>query len=128
MVLSSIRLALNDDAKSDVNKLLFATGEHNNVTLSSGDKRNISGLLICHPILLDSPFVELAGIDQLLNDLLLERHPYTVAQANDGSGSYESDKAHVKIATIKSHRTHFTCTCGISYRVHGKTPPMFSLR
>ncbi len=93
MVLSSIRLALNDDAKTDVNKLLFATGEHNNVTVSSGDKRNISGLLICHPILLDSPFVEPAGIDQLLDDLLLERHPYTVAQANDGSGSYESDKA-----------------------------------
>ena len=102
MVLSSIRLALNDDARTDVNKLLFSTGEHNNVTVSSGDKRNISGLLICHPILLDSPFVESAGIDQLLDDLLLERHPYTVAQATDGSGSYESDKAHVKIATLKS--------------------------
>jgi len=46
MVLSSIRLALIDDARTDVNKLLFATGEHNNVTVSSGDKRNISGLLI----------------------------------------------------------------------------------
>ena len=102
MVLSSIRLALSEDSKSDVNKLLFATGEHNNVTVSSGDKRNISGLLICHPILLDSPFVEPAGIDQLLDDLLLERHPYTVAQASDGSGSYESDKAHVKIATLKA--------------------------
>ena len=102
MVLSSISLALKDDYKSDVNKLLFATGEHNNVTVSSGDKRNISGLLICHPILLDSPFVEPAGIDQLLDDLLLERHPYTVAQANDGSGSYESDKAHVKIAALRA--------------------------
>ena len=102
MVLSSIRLALSEDSKSDVSKLLFATGEHNNVTVSSGDKRNISGLLICHPILLDSPFVEPAGIDQLLDDLLLERHPHTVAQANDGSGSYESDKAHVKMATLKA--------------------------
>ena len=37
MVLSSIRLALNDDAKTDVNKLLFSTGDHNNVTVSSGD-------------------------------------------------------------------------------------------
>ena len=58
MVLSSIRLALSDDVKTDVNKLLFSTGDHNNVTVSSGDKRNISGLLICHPILLNSPFVE----------------------------------------------------------------------
>ncbi len=49
MVLSAIRLELNDDAKTDVNKLLFSTGNHNNVTVSSGDKRNISGLLICHP-------------------------------------------------------------------------------
>ncbi len=125
MVLSSIRLALNDDAKTDVNKLLFSTGEHNNVTVSSGDKRNISGLLICHPILLDSLFVEPAGIDLLLDALLLERHPYTVAQANDNSGSYESVKANVKIATLKaaallalrnvyqvaSHT--FMCTCGI---------------
>ena len=102
MVLRAIRLALNDDAKTDVNKLLFATGDHNNVTVSSGDKRNISGLLICHPILLNSPFVEPAGIDQLLDDLLLERHPYTVSQANDNSGSYEADKAYVKIATLKA--------------------------
>ncbi len=35
MVLSSIGLALNDDAKTDVNKLLFSTGDHNNVTVSS---------------------------------------------------------------------------------------------
>jgi hypothetical protein len=102
MVLSAIRLALKDDAKTDVNKLLFATGDHNNVTVSSGDKRNISGLLICHPILLNSPFVEPAGIDQLLDDLLLERRPYTVSQANDNSGRYEADKAYVKIATLKA--------------------------
>ncbi len=102
MVLSSIRLALNDDAKSDVNKLIFSTGDHNNVTVSSGDKRNISGLFICHPILLNSPFVEPAGIDRLLDDLLLERHPYTVAKANDNSGSYEADKAYNKIESLKA--------------------------
>jgi hypothetical protein len=102
MVLSSIRLALNDDAKSDVNKLLFSTGDHNNVTISSGDKRNISGLLICHPILLNSPFVEPAGIDRLLDDLLLERHPYTVAKAHDNSGSYEAGKAYNKIESLKA--------------------------
>ncbi len=72
------------------------------MTVSSGDKRNISTLLICHPILLNSPFVEPAGIDQLLDDLLLERHPYTVLQANDGNGSYEADKAYVKLATLKN--------------------------
>ncbi len=59
MVLSAIRLALNDDARTDVNKLLFSTGDRNNVTVSSGDKRNISGLLICHLILLNSPFIYL---------------------------------------------------------------------
>ena len=45
----------------------------------------LTRLLICHPILLNSPFVEPAGIDLLLDDLLLERHPYTVAKANDNS-------------------------------------------
>jgi hypothetical protein len=51
---------------------------------------------------LNSPFVEPAGIDQLLNDLLLERHPYTVSQTNDGSGSYGADKAYVRLATLKN--------------------------
>ena len=32
----------------------------------------------------------------------MERHPYIVSQANDNSGSYESDKAYVKIATLKA--------------------------
>ncbi len=43
--------------------------------------------------------MEPAGIDQLLDELLLERHPYTVSQAN---GSYETDKAYIKIATLKA--------------------------
>ena len=38
----------------------------------------------------------------MLDNLLLERHPYTVAQANDNSGSYEADKAYVKIASLKA--------------------------
>ncbi len=46
--------------------------------------------------------MEPAGIDQLLDDLLLERYPYTVSKANDNSGSYESDKAYNKIATLKA--------------------------
>ncbi len=49
--------------------------------------------------------MEPAGLDQLLDALLLERHPYTVAQANDDSGSYEADKAFVKIATLKAVAT-----------------------
>ena len=76
MVLSVIRLELNEDSKTDVNKLLSSTGEHSNVTVSSGDKRNIAGLLIWHPILLDSPFEEPPGKDQLLDDLLLRKHSY----------------------------------------------------
>jgi hypothetical protein len=63
MVLSTIRLALNEDSKTGVNKLVSSTGEHNNVTVSSEDKRNIAGLLIWHQILLDSPFEEPSGKD-----------------------------------------------------------------
>jgi hypothetical protein len=101
MVLSVIRLELNEDSKTDVNKLLSSTGEHSNVTVSSGDKRNIAGVLIWHPILLDSLFEEPPGKNQLLNDLLLERHPYTVSQANSSSGDYEV-ASHIKLATLKS--------------------------
>jgi hypothetical protein len=51
---------------------------------------------------LDSPFEESPGIDQLLDDLLLDRHPYTVSQANGSSGDYEADKTYVNLAILKS--------------------------
>ncbi len=78
MVLSAVRIALKEDHATDVNKLLLATGDHNNVTVKAGDKRNLSGLLICHPLLLSSPFEEPANLDTMLDDLLLERHSYEV--------------------------------------------------
>jgi hypothetical protein len=95
VVLSAVRLALNEDSATDVNKLVFATGDHNNVTVKAGDKGNLSGLLICHPLLLtsSSPFEEPANLGTLLDDLLTERHPYVVAQSNGYYGEYEADKA-----------------------------------
>ncbi len=101
MVLSVVRLALKEDNATDVNKLLFATGDHNNVIVKAGDKRNLSGLLICHPLLLSSPFEEPADLDTLLDDLLTERHPYVVAQSNGDYGEYEADKAYIKLTTLK---------------------------
>ena len=41
LVLSAVRMALKEDDKTDVNKLLFATGDHNNVTVKAGDKKNL---------------------------------------------------------------------------------------
>jgi hypothetical protein len=38
LVLSAVRMALKEDDKTDVNKLLFAPGDHNNVTVKAGDK------------------------------------------------------------------------------------------
>jgi hypothetical protein len=46
MVLSANKLALKDNTSTDVNKLLFSTGDHNIVSVTSGDKMNLSGLLI----------------------------------------------------------------------------------
>jgi hypothetical protein len=101
MVLSAIRLALKEDTSSDVNKLLFAIGDHNNVTVTSGDKRNLAGLLICQPLLLNSPFEEPPQMDDLLDDFLTERHPHTVFQSNGNYGEYEADKAYIKLSTLK---------------------------
>ncbi len=95
MVLSSIKLALKEDTSTNVTKLLFSTGDHNNVTVTSGDKRDLSGLLICHPLLLNSPFEEPPRMDDLLEDLLAERHPYTVSQLLGNYGEYEADKAYI---------------------------------
>jgi hypothetical protein len=101
MVLSVIRLAFKEDTSSDMNKLLFATGDHNNVTVTSGYKRNLAGLPICHPLLLNSPFEESPQMDDLLDDLLTERHPHTVSQSHGNYGEYEADKADIKLSTLK---------------------------
>jgi hypothetical protein len=101
MVLSAVRMALKEDEKTDVNKLLFATGDHNNVTVKAGNKRNLSGLLICHPLFLGSPFEEPANLDAMLDELLLERHPCVVAQSRGEYGEYEADKAYIKLTTLK---------------------------
>ena len=101
MVLSSVRMALKKDDRTDVNKLVFATGDHNNVTVKAGDKRNLSGLLICHPLLLGSPFEEPTNLDAMMDNLLLERHPYVVAQSRGDYGEYEADKAYIKLTTLK---------------------------
>jgi hypothetical protein len=40
-------------------------------------------------------------MDDLLNDLLAERHPYTVSQSLGNYGEYEADKAYIKLMTLK---------------------------
>jgi hypothetical protein len=102
MVLSAIPLlALKENTSTDVNKLLFATGDHNNVTVTSGDKINLAGLLICYPLLINSPFEEPFQMDDLLDDLLTERHPHTVSQSNGHYEEYEADETYVKLSTLK---------------------------
>jgi hypothetical protein len=39
MVLSAVRMALKEDNATDVNKLLFAPGDHNNVTYGQGRRQ-----------------------------------------------------------------------------------------
>ena len=40
-------------------------------------------------------------MDDLLDDLLAERHPYTVSQSMGNYGEYEADKAYIKLTTLK---------------------------
>jgi hypothetical protein len=40
-------------------------------------------------------------MDQLLDDLLTDRHPYTVSQSNTDYEEYEVDKAYIKLTTLK---------------------------
>jgi hypothetical protein len=102
MIISVIRLALKEVTSSDMNKLLFAaTGDHNNVTVTSGDKRNLARLLICHPLLLNSPFEKPPHIDDLLDDLLTDKRPHTVSQFNGNYGEYEGVIAYIRLSTLK---------------------------
>jgi hypothetical protein len=96
MVLSVVRLALKEDTSTDVSNLLFSTGDHNNVTVTYGDKRNLSGLLdFCHSLLLNFPFEQPPQMDDLLEDLLTERHSHTVSQSHGNYGEYEADKVYI---------------------------------
>jgi hypothetical protein len=40
-------------------------------------------------------------MDDLLDDLLTERHSHTVSQSNGNYGEYEADKAYIKLSTLK---------------------------
>jgi hypothetical protein len=40
-------------------------------------------------------------MDDLLDDLLTERHPHTISQSNGNYGEYEADKAYIKLSTLK---------------------------
>jgi hypothetical protein len=40
-------------------------------------------------------------MDDLLDDLLTERHPYTISQSLGNYGEYEVDKAYIKLTTLK---------------------------
>jgi hypothetical protein len=40
-------------------------------------------------------------MDDLLDDLLTERHPYIVSQSLGNYGEYEADKAYIKLTTLK---------------------------
>ncbi len=44
IVLSAVRIALKEDHATDVNKLVFVTGDHNNVTVKAGDQKELVGL------------------------------------------------------------------------------------
>jgi hypothetical protein len=46
-------------------------------------------------------------MDDLLDDLLTERHPHTVSQSNGNYGEYEEDKAYIKLSKLRSRRQRY---------------------
>ena len=62
-------------------KFLFSASDKSNPAIKRGDQRNVQGLILFHPILLQAPWEESSSQDQDILKLLEEKTPLIMARA-----------------------------------------------
>ncbi len=67
-------------------KFLFAASDKSNTTVHRADQRNVQGLMLFHPVLLQAPWETSPTIDQDIIKLLEEKAPLIMARASPGVG------------------------------------------
>ena len=63
-------------------KYLFSASEKSQTTVHRGDQRNVQGLILFNPIILESPWEQSANQDQDIIKLLEEKAPLIMARGN----------------------------------------------
>jgi hypothetical protein len=70
--------------------------------LPNGNKRNVEGLLMYHPLLVNDPWRAPDNLDVRIDDLIAETKTLLVQRAYNPWDQYDANKARVQIAEIKS--------------------------
>lgn len=89
-------------------KYLFSASEKSQTSVHRGDQRNVQGLVLFNPIILDSPWEQSANQDQEIIKLLEEKAPLIMARGSTttpANSAYElqlQQTAQQNIASMKS--------------------------
>jgi hypothetical protein len=89
-------------------KYLFSASEKSQTTVHRGDQRNVQGLILFNPIILESPWEQSANQDQDIIKLLEEKAPLIMARGSTmtpANSAYElqlQQTAQQNIASMKS--------------------------
>ena len=62
-------------------KFLFSASDKSNTAVQRGDQRNVQGLILFHPILLQAPWEESPTLDVDIHNLIQEKAPLILARA-----------------------------------------------
>ena len=62
-------------------KFLFSASDKSNTAVQRGDQRNVQGLILFHPILLQAPWEESSTLDVDIHNLIQEKAPLILARA-----------------------------------------------
>ena len=98
VVLDGVSNALAGQEDNELLKLIFGIQPTSNKgpLIDPTGRKNIKGLQICHEVMLTSPWEEPPNIDRLIRDLVENKKPDMVKDAETGSnvGLIESDRAY----------------------------------
>ncbi len=78
------------------------SAENANNYVPNGNKRNVEGLLMYHPLLVNDPWQAPDNLDARIDDLIAETKTLLVQRAFNPWDQYDANKARAQIAEIKS--------------------------
>ncbi len=84
--LSAAQSAFQSHGETSTLKFLFAASDKSSTTVHRTDQRNVQGLMMFHPVLLQSPWETSPTIDLDIIKLLEEKAPLIMARAMPGTG------------------------------------------
>ena len=80
--LGAAQAAFQSHEDTSTLKFLFAASDKSNTNVHRADQRNVQGLMLFHPVLLQAPWEISATIDKDIQKLLEEKAPLIMARAN----------------------------------------------